>query len=382
MTFGLKRGDEGYLSQPMRHERRGSRARLGSGAIAVALASAALLVPATQAGAVGGEFFGVVPAGSTSASEFGTMGDANVGTYRFQLSWRDVQPDQGGSYDWSGVDARVTNAALNGIELLPFVYGTPDWAGASPSHPPRSGEAKRAWKQFLIAAAERYGPGGEFWQSFTATPRPIETWQILNEENSPTYYKPKPSPKDYAKLVKISDEALHDVDPGADIVLGGMFGTPSPKRAIHAWTFLKRLYKVKRVERHFDAVALHPYSPNLAGIKAQIELAREKLKQAGDGKVPIFITELGWGSAGTKGFALIKSRAGQKKLLRKSFNLVLNRRGKWKVKRLLWFAWRDPATGSDSSGAVCSWCASAGLLEQDEDPKPSFEQYRKFTGAG
>jgi Glycosyl hydrolase catalytic core len=354
--------------------------------IATALA-AALLVPATQAGAVGREFFGVVPAGNTSASEFVTMGDASVGTYRFQLSWRDVQPDEGGSYHWSSVDARVTNATLNGIELLPFVYGTPSWAGASPAHPPSSDEAKQAWSRFLVAAAERYGPGGEFWQSFTAlhpgvSPRPIATWQILNEENSPTYYKPKPSPKDYAKLVKIADDAIQGVDPGADIVLGGMFGTPSPKKGIFAWSFLKRLYKVKRVERHFDAVALHPYSPNLGGIKAQIELARKKLKKAGDGKVPIFITELGWGSAGTKGFELIKSRAGQKKLLRKSFNLLLDRRGKWKIRRLMWFAWRDPGTASDSAGAVCSWCASAGLLEQDEDPKPSFDQYRRFTGAG
>jgi polysaccharide biosynthesis protein PslG len=370
----------------MSHERRGSRGRLGSGGIAAALVSAALLVSATQAGAASREFFGIVPAGSTSASEFETMGGANVGTYRFQLSWRDVQPDQGGAYHWGSVDARVTNAALNGIELLPFMYGTPDWAGASPSHPPSSDAAKQAWQEFLAAAAERYGPGGQFWDSFTAlhpgvSSRPIEAWQILNEQNSPTYFKPKPSPRAYGKLVKLADEALHDVDPGAQIVLGGMFGTPSPKKAIYAWSFLKRLYKVKRVERHFDAVALHPYSPNLNGIKAQIELARKKLKKAGDGKVAIWITEIGWGSAGTKGFSLIKTEAGQKKLLRKSFNLLLNRRGKWKIRRLFWFAWRDPGSPSDSAGAVCSWCASAGLLEQDQDPKPSFDQYRKFTGA-
>ena len=357
------------------------------GAIAAAVASVVLLVPATGASAVSREFFGVVPAGNTTASEFQTMGSANVGTYRFQLSWRDVQPDQGGSYHWSSVDQQVTNAALNGIELLPFVYGTPSWAGASPIHPPSTGDAKQAWAQFLAAAAARYGPGGEFWQSFSqlhpgVSPRPIEAWQILNEQNSPTYFQPKPSPKKYAKLVVLADDAIQDVDPGADIVLGGMFGTPSPKKAISSWSFLKRLYKVKGVKRHFDAVALHPYSPNLAGIKAQIELAREKLKKAGDRRVPILITELGWGSAGTQGFNLIKTPAGQKKLLRKSFNLLLHRRGKWKIKRLLWFAWRDPGTPSDSAGAVCSWCASAGLLDRDGDAKPSFDQYRKFTGGG
>jgi hypothetical protein len=69
-------------------------------------------------------------------------------------------------------------------------------------------------------------------------------------------------------------------------------------------------------------------------------------------------------------------------MLQKSYKLLLAKKGKWKVRRLLWFSWRDPADGHDPVGVVCTWCASAGLLEQDGAPKPSFERFKRFTGAG
>jgi hypothetical protein len=357
--------------------------RLLVGAIATVL----LLVGAAPAGAVSRQFFGLVPVGTLGPDEFQAMGDSNAGALRFQLDWKSIQPTEGGAYDWSGTDALATNAALNGIELLPFAYGTPEYASGSFREPPLgSPDAKQAWKDFLVAAAQRYGPGGEFWDEFTAQnpgaePQPFEVWQIWNEENSPSFFEPKPSPKKYAELLSISDQALDSVDPGADVLLGGMFGTPNRNGAIFSWKFLKRLYKVKGAEQHFDAVALHPYSPNIAGIKAQIELARDKIKKAGGGKPPIWITELGWGSAGNGPSDLIKSRAGQKKMLRKSFNLILDRRGKWKIRRLFWFTLRDTGNPTDPVGGVCTWCASAGLLDKDLNPKPAFDQFRKFTGA-
>jgi hypothetical protein len=355
----------------------------------VGLAVGALLVlgPAAPAGAVNGAFFGIVPTNSPSAEEFEAMGQANVGTVRFQIDWRDVQPTEGGPYNWSGTDAQVTNAALNGVELLPFVYGTPGYASGGSREPPLgSDEAKEAWMKFVTAAAERYGPDGAFWDEFTAAnpgvrPRPFRWLQIWNEQNSPAYYHPKPSVKEYAELVRISDQALGDAGSGIRTVLGGMFGTPQRDKGIFAWKYLKRLFKKNGIKRRVDAVALHPYSPNLAGVKAQIRLARKKLRKTGAGKVPIWITELGWGSAGTNGHSLIKSRAGQKKMLRKSFNLILDRRGKWKIRRLMWFTWRDPANPTDPVGVVCTWCASAGLFDREGDPKPALDQFRRFAGA-
>lgn len=350
---------------------------------AVAAILVALLAPA-PANAVNTNFFGIVPVGTPSDDDFEAIGAAKVGSYRFEIDWRSIQPTADGPYDWATLDTRMTNAARNGLEPLPFFYGSPDYAADNPRQPPLgSAEAKDRWKTFLRAVAERYGPDGDFWgENPDLERRPIKVWQIWNEVNSRSYYKPKPSPKEYARLLKISHAALTDVDSNAKILLAGMFATPGRSGSIYSWRYLKRLYGIKGTERRFDAVALHPYSPNLSGIKAQIRLARKGIKKAGGGRPKIWITELGWGSAGSGSSDLIKSEAGQKRLLRKSFKLLIRKRRAWGIKRLFWFTWRDPADPSDPTGIVCTWCASAGLLDTNGQPKPSFEQFVKFTGGG
>ena len=349
----------------------------------VAAVSLVLLLLPSSAAAVGRSFFGIAASNHPDAAEFQTMGDARVGTFRFQLDWRRIQSTEGGPYNWSSADPQVEHAARNGIELLPVLYGSPDWAAGSYREPPLGSEAdEQAWKDFLTAAVERYGPDGAFWSEHPDLPtRPARAWQVSNEQNSPTYWEPKPSPRKYAELLRASHGAISAADSGADIVLGGMFGTPSRNKGIYSWKFLKRLYGIKKAKRYFDAVALHPYSPNLAGIKAQVKLIRKQMKAARDPKTPIWVTEIGWGSANTKGQPLSKSRKGQKKMLRKSFNLLLDRRGKWKIRRIVWFTWRDPGDGEGVTGVVCGWCGSAGLLENDLAPKPSFDAFRRFTGA-
>jgi hypothetical protein len=353
---------------------------------AALVVAAALAVTASPAAAVKRAFFGTVAAETPSIEEFEAMGDTRVGTYRFPLDWSQIQPNEGTPPDWSAIDSQVENAALNGIEILPVAYGSPAFAaGERREAPVGSPQAKQGWKDFLAAAVERYGRDGEFWTTFElehpdVKPRPLRALQIWNEQNSPTFYAPKPSPKDYAKLLKLSNQALAGT--GIEVVLGGMFGTPRRNQGIYSWKFLKRLYKIKRAKKLFDVVAQHPYSPNINGIEAQVELARKQMRKGKDRKTPIWITELGWGSGGTNDHPLIKSEGGQRKILRKSFNRVLDRKGKWKIRRLMWFAWRDPATDEDVVGGVCQWCGSAGLFRTDLQPKPAHDQYRKFTGAG
>jgi hypothetical protein len=370
--------------QQMNQDHAKSRcALLAAVAAAVALASS----PSPSLGA-SPAFFGTVAAQTPTTEEFDAMGAARVGTYRFPLDWSQIQPNEGAPPDWSAVDAQVESAARNGIEILPVVYGSPGYAASEPREPPLgSPEAKQGWKEFLTEAVNRYGRGGEFWTTFElehpgVQPRPMKAVQVWNEQNSPTFYAPRPSPKEYAKLLKISNEAISAADSDVDVVLGGMFGTPHRNQAIFSWKFLKRLYKAKKAKRLFDVVAVHPYSPNLDGIKAQVELIRKQMKRSKDRSTPVWITELGWGSSGTEGHPLIKSLDGQAEMLRKSFDLLLDRRGKWRIRRVLWFAWRDPATDEDVVGVVCHWCGSAGLYDADLEPKPALGEYRKFTGAG
>jgi hypothetical protein len=104
---------------------------------------------------------------------------------------------------------------------------------------------------------------------------------------------------------------------------------------------------------------------------------RRVMKKHHDGRTPLWLTEVGWGSDRyTRRFPLNKGLQGQKRMLRKSFKLVNRKRRAWRVQRLFWFHWRDPAGGN---GGYCSFCPSAGLLRHNQRPKPAYNAFKSFT---
>ena len=252
------------------------RGRSVAGAVIAALALTLALTPAASAAAPKG-FFGVMPQGPLTDEDFSLMGDANLGTLRFEIPWPAVDPSSApDDYDWSSVDATVTGAARNGVALLPFVTSAPAWVlkldghdcepNECPSYGPKGKRALAAWGRFFTAAVARYGPKGEFWELNPNLPeRPIRDWQIYNEMNSPSFWKPKPNVKAYARLLDTAHDAIKREDRGAKVILGGMFGTPlgGVRPAIAAWDFLAKLYRQPGAKRNFDGVAPHPYASKL-----------------------------------------------------------------------------------------------------------------------
>jgi hypothetical protein len=353
-------------------------ARLRATALACALAVA--LPAADRAVAAPPErFFGVDPQGALEASDYALMRETGVGTLRFELHWGaiDLLPP-GGGYDWSSSDAIVARAAENGIRALPFVYGAPPWVSAS--DPPRGPEALAEWRAFLAAAVHRYGPRGEFWSENPSLPRmPIRDWQIWNEQNSPTYWEPRPDVGEYAKLLHAAHAAITERDPGARLILGGMFGTPFAglKPGIAAWDFLTRLYREPGARDDFDAVAPHPYAARFAGVRDQIDRFRRRMVRAGDGRAQLWITELGWASGGVP-HPLNPGRAGQARRLRRAFHYLIDRRRELRLANVTWYSWRDSAA---TDAGLCVWCPESGLLDAGGAAKPSLDAFAELTGA-
>lgn len=364
--------------------------RLGPvlGAAGAALALALALVPAASA-AVPKTFFGVVPQGPLAEEDFSLMGDANVGTLRFEIQWPGIDPTPApDDYDWSSVDATIAGAARNGVTVLPFVTSAPPWVLSldghacdlheCPPYGPKGKEARAAWGAFLADAVERYGPAGEFWALNPTLPeRPIRDWQIYNEQNSPSFWKPKPDVKAYAKLLDTAHRAITGEDSGAKIILGGMFGTPlgGAKPAIAAWDFLAKLYRQKGAKRDFDGVAPHPYASKFSKVLAQLELFRDEMKRAGDRNAELWITEIGWASGGPPN-PLNRGLAGQADRLREAFAYYVKKRRKLNLELVTWYSWRD---NSATGAGLCEWCPKSGLLHEDRSPKPSFEAFTEFT---
>jgi hypothetical protein len=351
----------------------------------LALVAVAAVLPAAGASAnVPKTFFGLTEGGVQSEPDLVQMHDIKIKLFRLSISWRAVESTKG-TFKWQGVDSRVAALARNGISPAFSLYASPAWATGSnyPGIAPLKGEAKQGWKNFVKAAVKRYKKNGLFWRKFPNLPqKPAKSWQIWNEPNLPKYFaqtndgdvkQVAHAGKAYGKFVKFTGKAIAKADKHAKVILAGLSGNPKKKKMAPE-KFLKKMLKVKKVEKSFDATALHPYAPKVSKYKQRISKFRKAMKKGGIKKKGLWLTEVGWGSANDSS-RLNKGLGGQAKILKKSFKQTLKKRKKWHIEHLFWFDWRDPRLGP----VICSFCRSAGLLNYDRSPKPAYKKFKQFT---
>jgi hypothetical protein len=358
--------------------------------------TAIFAVFASAAHALPAGFWGVVPQSRLNAEQFQRLSGGGVESIRIPVSWAAVQPNKGGEFDWSGFDDEVEEAAKAGIKVLPFLSGAPEWAVPgkvvsgtggllkAPARLPVSGAARTGWVSFLTAAVARYGPTGSFWSEHPGVPkRPIRVWQIWNEPNF-KYFIARPNPAEYGKLVKLSYTALRAADPGAQIVLAGLFARPKGARTAsgkhkslnwYASDFLGQMYKrTPGVKKRFNGVALHPYTIRASELPGVTEEFRKVLTANGDAGKSLWMTELGWSSAkATPSNLFAKGPAGQARELRTSFTILRNKQKLWKVKSVFWFS-------VDDAPGACNFCDGSGLFKEGFIPKPAWTEFTKFAG--
>jgi hypothetical protein len=345
--------------------------RRGVAVIAAATCLAGLPAGSASA-AVGPGFFGVAPQGTPAARDLDRM-RGTIGTLRLPVLWSQSEP-RPGQFEFGQLDEVIGAAADRGIRVLPFVYGSPAWIAPDLARPPlRSPATRAAWGAFMRRLAERYGSGGDFWRDRRQR-LPIRRWQIWNEPNFVLFWRPRPSPRGYARLLEIAARAIHSRDPGAEIVTAGVAPVGAGMRP---WEFLRRLYRVPGAKRDFDLVAIHPYSVSVANMAAQIRITREVMARAGDDATPLLVSELGVASVGSLPSAFVKGPAGQARFLRLAYGLLLAERHRWRIAGIDWFTWQD-IPGPDLH---CAFCQGAGLLDVDGRAKPAWWALRRIVAA-
>jgi hypothetical protein len=362
-------------------------------ALATLCAFAAAAVPASAAaGPAPPSFYGVVTQSRLDRADLARMASGEVGTLRVAVPWAQIDPTPvPEDFNWRELDDTVAHAAREGVELLPTVFTVPRWVsllegcngpaeGPCAITPPHTTLGLAAWRDFLAAAARRYGPGGMFWALHPEVPvRPIRTWQIWNEQNSPGFFQPRPDADRYAELVIAASEALRGQDPGAEIVLGGLFRYPLGGRngGLRATDFMRSLYAHPGVEHHFDGVAIHPYAGRMSGVKRQVRRLIGVVRESGDRQASFWITEVGWSSGG-KSTPLNRGLDGQARRLTQSFRWFTRERARLGLRAVLWYAWRDVP----EAASRCKWCARSGLFPVGSlnTPKPAWASFVRFTG--
>ncbi len=370
--------------------RRGVAGRVAATVAAVA-ALAAVAMPASSAARGPEGFFGISPAVVPGLADLDQMERAGITTMRFPIFWPIIQaePRRGrpmsAALAFERYDPVLIEAARRGIRIVPFVYGTPSFLTKHYTTPPLgSPELRREWKLLLQALEDRYGVGGDLWrENPDVEALPIKAFQIWNEPSSASFWEPvRTSPERYAKLLAISDRALGSGGSGGtrgqrakepQIIAAGLFG--SPTHGMDLPTFLQRFYAVKGVGKHFDVLALHPYAPGLDGVKLQLEIGRDIMKAAGDARKPLWVTEVGWPTDGSPQNPFYKTQEQQATLLRRTFDLFLEKRERWRIRKVIWYTWRD-----NNVNEACDLCRFSGLFDLDGNPKPAWSEFVEFTG--
>lgn len=116
---------------------------------------------------------------------------------RIGVDWGLVQPDGPESWDFSSIEAIRIQAMVAGVQILPTVYGCPDWAGPVITASPRTGRQTYPADYFRTCSPEYDPDFGRFAdrtiRHFDApafsgdAPRLIPGVEILNEPNFWTF---------------------------------------------------------------------------------------------------------------------------------------------------------------------------------------------------
>ncbi len=343
-------------------------------AILAVLALAAM--PAAAPAYLPPAFIGISPQSASSAQDYEVMREAGIRSVRLPLFWGAVEPESPvlSERQWSGFDHEVRLAARAEMSIFPVLTGTPKWvAPLGIDLPVKTARQRRAWASFVRAAVARYGPGGSFWREEDELPYfPVRRWEIWNEENLVTFAT-RPEPARFATLIRIAGGIIHRRAPGSQVILGGLFGRPLQiPPNIASGDFLSRLYRSHNVKKYFDGVALHPYVADATAMGAQLRNLRRIMRHHHDFGTPLFVTELGWGSAeGPTRWQ--RGLFGQAFQLSKSFAMLSANRVRWGVGGVWWFTWSD-------EGGSCIFCGSAGLLTREREAKPAWYRFNEWTG--
>jgi hypothetical protein len=321
-------------------------------------------------------FIGISPQNSGNAKDYELMHEAGIQSVRFPLYWSVVEPENPAFTErhWEAFDHEVRLAAEAGLEIFPFVTSTPKWVAPLPINMPVATAWQRhAWTSFIRAAVDRYGPGGSFWREESELPYlPVRRWEIWNEENIVTFAT-RPEPKRFATLIRIAGRVIHRQAPGSKVIVGGLFGRPLQiPPNVASGDFLSRFYRASNVKKYFDGVGLHPYVADARAMGTQLANLRRIMRRHHDGATPLYVTELGWGSASGP-TRWQRGLWGQAHQLSKSFGMLSANRVRWRVGGVWWFTWSD-------EGGTCVFCGSAGLLTKGREGKPAWYRFNAWTG--
>lgn len=226
---------------------------------------------------------------ATLGQQIDLMSQLGVQLFRVELVWSFVAPQQPGGtayssamardpnwsgYHWDRWDLIVRLATAAGMQVVPMVVYTPDWAsgihtttsGGGPNDPPLSAQY---YADFMTAVTTRYKDRIHYWELWNEPDYAPHTWNGTFTQ--------------WVQLVlKPGYQAVKAVDPTARVVLGGLAGD----------TNLGAVYEAGGGP-YFDIASFHAYYPIAVADSTAWDHIRSALATNGQSQKPIWLTEFG-----------------------------------------------------------------------------------------
>ena len=350
------------------------------------LAAMAALVAAAPAHGDWRDFLGLSSEdsfhGTTSyrSRTFAQERAAGVELIRQNFDWAAIERSPG-RYWFVEYDRFVAAAARRRLRLLPVLYHPPQFRSSAPAYGAERGEYPpndfAAMGAFAAALVRRYGPRGSFWREHPMLPKvPIRAWQVWNEPSLPVYWRPRPSARDYVRLLRAVYGAVKRADRRAEVVTAGL---PNSKLsdAVPLERFLRSMYRA-RARGAFSTLAVNSYARDTRELSGIVRRLRRIMRRHGDRRKRIWITELGWATGGPR-HRFNVGQAAQARRIRSTFRWIRNHRRALRLRGVVYFQWRDqppyPPIYNDM------WGLHTGLLDMAGRPKPALDAFRRAAAS-
>ncbi|NNJ12163.1 hypothetical protein EKD04_017680 [Chloroflexales bacterium ZM16-3] len=242
---------------------------------------------------------------------------------REELSWGNVERDRKGKWQWDDIDRQIGATAQAGYGIVGMLLTTPAWARVGDCGirtmryiyagvraesywcPPAS---PQDFADYVRATVERYDGDGV--ADAPGSPR-VAVWQIWNEPNA---WETWPgSPAEFAAIWQAGYAAAKAADPTAVVTSPGLYIFDGQWQDGVGHSDGLRFFDEALAARpslwgSFDALAVHPYMPDVApdqpGLYSSISLwgrlstAREwldaRIRHYGGSPKPLWVSEVGW----------------------------------------------------------------------------------------
>jgi GH35 family endo-1,4-beta-xylanase len=288
------------------------------------------------------------------------------------FSWFEMEPTRQ-EWHWEVPDFVVRAAEHYGLDLIVRLDSLPAWAAE-----------EAAAGQFANLSDDYAAFAGWVAQRYRGQIRGYIVW---NEPNlAKEWGGRRPDPAAYTELLRRAYEAIKAADPEAWVVSAGLAPTNhQDAEAMDDRAFLEAMYQAG-AGAYFDVLGAHPYGfayppDDPRGAHDGLNLARlldlrEIMEAHGDGDKPIWVTELGWTTAGVgEGSWLTVTPQQQADYLTGAWRRA-RREWPWLQVFTVWNLSQGPRSEPFEGLPPTDEKAGYSLLDESGEPKPAYHALR------